>query len=130
MMLSAKLTWNLCTSDQLLWWLQNDIHAPGTTVYEALEFSAQMRIMDVDKHQLKDFVDQVRTLLSCFAQNSHLLHFSSQCISNRYSDQCRDKHATGMQAFRHTDDVQGFCSCAYQNDSCSTLLTKACTITC
>lgn len=41
--------------------MQNDIHAPGTTVYEALEFSAQMRIKDVDKHQLKDFVDQVQT---------------------------------------------------------------------
>lgn len=46
--------------------LQNDIHAPGTTVYEALEFSAQMRIMDVDKHQLKDFVDQVRAAWCCF----------------------------------------------------------------
>ena len=45
------------------WLMQNDIHAPATTVYEALEFSAQMRIMDVDKRQLKDFVDQV-TLLS------------------------------------------------------------------
>lgn len=39
--------------------MQNDIHAPGTTVYEALEFSAQMRIMGVDKNKLKDFVDQV-----------------------------------------------------------------------
>ena len=39
--------------------MQNDIHAPGTTVYEALEFSAQMRVLDVDKHKLKDFVDQV-----------------------------------------------------------------------
>ncbi len=39
--------------------MQNDIHAPGTTVYEALEFSAQMRIMDIDKNKLKDFVDQV-----------------------------------------------------------------------
>ena len=40
--------------------VQNDIHAPGTTVYEALEFSAQMRILDVKQHQLKDFVDQVQ----------------------------------------------------------------------
>ncbi len=39
--------------------MQNDIHAPGTTVYEALEFSAQMRIMDIDKNKLKDFVHQV-----------------------------------------------------------------------
>ncbi|KAL3156297.1 hypothetical protein ABBQ32_012567 [Trebouxia sp. C0010 RCD-2024] len=42
---------------------QNDIHAPGTTVYEALEFSAQMRILDVDKHKLKAFVDQVVELM-------------------------------------------------------------------
>ena len=28
-------------------------------MYEALEFSAQMRIMDIDKNKLKDFVDQV-----------------------------------------------------------------------
>lgn len=41
--------------------MQNDIHASGTTVYEALEFSAQMRILDVDKHKLKDFVDQVHS---------------------------------------------------------------------
>ena len=39
--------------------VQNDIHAPATTVYEALEFSAQMRVRDLDKHKLKDFVDQV-----------------------------------------------------------------------
>ena len=39
--------------------LQNDIHAPATTVYEALEFSAQMRILDLNKQKLKDFVDQV-----------------------------------------------------------------------
>lgn len=39
--------------------MQNDIHAPATTVYEALEFSAQMRVMDIDKNKLKDFVDQV-----------------------------------------------------------------------
>ncbi|KAL3152680.1 hypothetical protein ABBQ38_012275 [Trebouxia sp. C0009 RCD-2024] len=42
---------------------QNDIHAPGTTVYEALEFSAQMRILDLDKHKLKAFVDQVVELM-------------------------------------------------------------------
>ena len=41
--------------------MQNDIHAPATTVYEALEFSAQMRVLDVDKSKLKDFVDQVHT---------------------------------------------------------------------
>ena len=28
-------------------------------MYEALEFSAQMRILDVKQDQLKDFVDQV-----------------------------------------------------------------------
>ena len=39
--------------------MQNDIHAPATTVYEALEFSAEMRVVDVDKSKLKDFVDQV-----------------------------------------------------------------------
>ena len=42
--------------------VQNDIHAPGTTVYEALEFSAQMRIMDIEKNKLKDFVDQVGSI--------------------------------------------------------------------
>lgn len=39
--------------------LQNDIHAPATTVYEALEFSAQMRILNLNKQKLKNFVDQV-----------------------------------------------------------------------
>lgn len=43
----------------MLYMVQNDIHAPGTTVYEALEFSAQMRVRDLDKQKLKDFVDQV-----------------------------------------------------------------------
>ncbi|KAA6418150.1 MAG: ATP-binding cassette transporter [Trebouxia sp. A1-2] len=43
--------------------MQNDIHAPATTVYEALEFSAQMRVMDIDKNKLKDFVDQVVELM-------------------------------------------------------------------
>lgn len=42
--------------------VQNDIHAPGTTVYEALEFSAQMRIMDIDKNKLEGFVDQVGSI--------------------------------------------------------------------
>lgn len=28
-------------------------------MYEALEFSAQMRVRDLDKQKLKDFVDQV-----------------------------------------------------------------------
>ena len=42
-----------------LYMMQNDVHAPGTTVYEALEFSAQMRVLDVDRQKLKDFVDQV-----------------------------------------------------------------------
>ena len=41
--------------------LQNDIHAPGTTVYEALEFSAQMRLIDVSQADLKQFVGQVST---------------------------------------------------------------------
>ena len=53
----------LAVTHTRFWLMQNDIHAPATTVYEALEFSAQMRIMDVDKRQLKDFVDQV-TILS------------------------------------------------------------------
>lgn len=48
--------------------LQNDIHAPGTTVYEALEFSAQMRILDVDKHKLKAFVDQVSCIVCQLCQ--------------------------------------------------------------
>lgn len=51
---------SLCNKHHgLVCMVQNDIHAPGTTVYEALEFSAQMRVLDLDKHKLKDFVDQV-----------------------------------------------------------------------
>lgn len=42
---------------------QNDIHAPGTTVYEALEFSAQMRLIDVSQSDLKQFVGQVLELM-------------------------------------------------------------------
>ena len=49
--------------------LQNDIHAPGTTVYEALEFSAQMRVLDLDKQKLKAFVDQVSFCASQLCQN-------------------------------------------------------------
>ena len=50
--------------------MQNDIHAPATTVYEALEFSAEMRVLDVDKSKLKDFVDQVGFIWDCVVDQS------------------------------------------------------------
>lgn len=40
--------------------LQFDIHAAGTTVYEAVEFSAQMRLMNVERGKMHEFIDQVR----------------------------------------------------------------------
>ncbi|KAK9804995.1 hypothetical protein WJX73_009787 [Symbiochloris irregularis] len=38
---------------------QFDIHAAGATVYEAVEFSAQMRLVDVDQGKMREFIDQV-----------------------------------------------------------------------
>ena len=39
--------------------VQNDIHSPATTIREALYFSAQCRLTEVDKHQLQEFVEEV-----------------------------------------------------------------------
>ena len=39
--------------------MQFDIHSPANTVYEALRYSAEMRLIDIDKKQLLQFVDQV-----------------------------------------------------------------------
>ena len=39
---------------------QNDIHSPQVTVGESLMFSAQLRLMDVNKRDLKAFVNEVR----------------------------------------------------------------------
>ncbi len=41
--------------------LQADIHSPATTIREALYFSARCRLMDVDKGQLNEFVEEVRS---------------------------------------------------------------------
>ena len=57
----------------MLYMVQNDIHAPATTVYEALEFSAQMRVHDLDKQKLTDFVDQVELPSSTCASHLWLL---------------------------------------------------------
>ena len=38
---------------------QNDIHSPQVTVGESLMFSAQLRLMDVNKRNLKAFVSEV-----------------------------------------------------------------------
>lgn len=38
---------------------QNDIHSPQVTVGESLMFSAQLRLMDVKKHDLTLFVNEV-----------------------------------------------------------------------
>ena len=38
---------------------QNDIHSPQVTVGESLMFSAQLRLMDVNKRDLKAFVNEV-----------------------------------------------------------------------
>ena len=42
--------------------LQFDIHSPAATVREALMFSARLRLVDTDKKQLENFVDEVCTL--------------------------------------------------------------------
>ena len=39
--------------------LQFDIHSPANTVYEALNFSSELRLEGVDKKQRKAFVDEV-----------------------------------------------------------------------
>lgn len=54
---------------------QNDIHSPQVTVGESLMFSAQLRLMDVQKHDLTLFVDEV-SMPSCAClpcRPSHLL---------------------------------------------------------
>ena len=38
---------------------QNDIHSPQVTVGESLMFSSQLRLMDVKKHDLTLFVNEV-----------------------------------------------------------------------
>lgn len=44
--------------------LQFDIHAAGATVYEAVLFSARMRLMSVEQPKLIEFVDQV-SVIAC-----------------------------------------------------------------
>ena len=39
--------------------MQFDIHSPGATVYEALIFSAELRLMDVSRCQMRTFVAEV-----------------------------------------------------------------------
>ena len=53
-----------CTPQTTLSWdcryvEQNDIHSPQVTVGESLMFSAQLRLMDVNKRDLKAFVNEV-----------------------------------------------------------------------
>ena len=38
--------------------LQFDIHSPGATVHEALLFSAQLRLIDTSKDNMRKFVDE------------------------------------------------------------------------
>lgn len=42
--------------------VQFDIHSPATTVREALAFSAELRLADVQSAQLHSFVDEVGQL--------------------------------------------------------------------
>ncbi len=50
--------------------VQFDIHSPANTVYEALRYSAEMRLIDIDKKQLAQFVDQVTvSLLTMICQH-------------------------------------------------------------
>jgi hypothetical protein len=42
--------------------VQFDIHSPATTVREALAFSAELRLADVQSAQLHSFVDEVGRL--------------------------------------------------------------------
>ena len=39
--------------------VQFDIHSPGATVYEALIFSAELRLMGVSRSQMRTFVAEV-----------------------------------------------------------------------
>ena len=44
---------------------QSDIHSPATTIREALYFSARCRLMNVNKAQLAQFVEEVLSPLQC-----------------------------------------------------------------
>ena len=50
---------------------QNDIHSPQVTVGESLMFSAQLRLMDVKKHDLTLFVNEVSTRSYACAPGIH-----------------------------------------------------------
>ena len=54
-------TWSFAAELVLRVWAkaQADIHTPATTIKEALYFSARCRLMDVDKGQLEEFVEEV-----------------------------------------------------------------------
>lgn len=58
---------------------QNDIHSPQVTVGESLMFSAQLRLMDVKKHDITLFVNEVSVPASA------LLHALSNFTSERFS---------------------------------------------
>ena len=78
--------------------VQNDIHAPGTTVYEALEFSAQMRVLHLDKHKLKDFVDQVGPHPTNFPGRLSLLAALEPSAETMFA--CRQLTTSQQNSFR------------------------------
>ena len=53
---------------------QNDIHSPQVTVGESLMFSAQLRLMDVKKHDLTLFVNEVSFRISLLGHPVSLRH--------------------------------------------------------
>ena len=48
---------------------QFDIHSPALTVRESLKHSAQMRLMDVNKDQLEEYIDEVITSRCLYYQS-------------------------------------------------------------
>lgn len=53
--------------------VQFDIHSPATTVREALAYSAQLRLADVQSAQLQGFVDEVCQISLCSCCHIHSL---------------------------------------------------------
>ena len=55
----VDLTQRASSASQLCRAAQFDIHSPGATVYEALMFSAELRLMNVSRSQMHTFVAEV-----------------------------------------------------------------------
>ncbi|CAK0759197.1 hypothetical protein CVIRNUC_002679 [Coccomyxa viridis] len=57
---------------------QFDIHSPGATVYEALIFSAELRLMDVSRSQMRTFVAEVMGLMELTSLKGSLVGLPGQ----------------------------------------------------